>query len=46
MQNMENIKTTKLAIYGIEAFLENNMLFFHTFQKPMFYKRNSMSCQK
>jgi hypothetical protein len=39
MQNME--KTSKhqnnKTSYGVEAFLENNMFFFHTLQKSMFY---------
>jgi hypothetical protein len=39
MQNME--KTSKhqnnKTSYGVEAFLENNMFFFHTFQKSMIY---------
>jgi hypothetical protein len=31
--------------YGVEAFLENNMLLFHIFKNSMFYN-DPMSCQK
>jgi hypothetical protein len=42
MEKNQNNKTS----YGVEAFLENNMLFFHTLKKSIFYKKNPMPYPK
>jgi hypothetical protein len=44
MQRWEKHQNNKTS-YGVEAFPKNNMLFFHTFQKLMFYN-DRMPCQK